>query len=288
MKIEGINNHPLATLWDKRYRAGRDLKTLINAKQSQTGVGKTSLLAGLCKWADKTHKGWSYLKATHYATGRPGIYDCAPDAMGYADMYEVYPDGSSLAWTEMGVDAGHRTRGMANKTKQVADAWQLYRNSCMFSVGDLPSTADLYSRLLRYTDIVITIEEVGFRDYRGTVSRVMERRTPNGDVETWLYHYPAYLRWQPMDSDKDYQMLEKMKSEFRRRIVKDEPVERAGEELRKEKEKLKIQERNIEIYKQYHVNELTQKEIAERYDLTQQRIGQIIRELGKNKPKATI
>jgi hypothetical protein len=150
---------PLHRLAAKRIRQGRDLKIIITAKDSQTGVGKT------------TAAGWLALNWTRMFAGHNWYVDVGEptEGMGTLNPHQYFKIIRKVGneWnpgTVVVVDDAEELdarRSMQNLNVQFSQRWMLMRLKQAITIITLPSPSAIDSRLEELADIWINIERRG-------------------------------------------------------------------------------------------------------------------------------
>jgi hypothetical protein len=175
---------PLHQLAVKRINRGRDLKIIITAKDSQTGVGKTTLA------------GWLALSWNKHFTGTDWFVD--PDEYGeglgtlnpreyFSIIRKVGRNGEHDPGTCVIVDDAEELdarRSMQNLNVDFSQRWMLMRLKQAITVITLPSPKAIDSRLEELADIWINIERRG----RGVVHDIRVNSYGSRNVLTEQKH----------------------------------------------------------------------------------------------------
>jgi hypothetical protein len=160
--IEGYRldtSMPLHRLAAKRIRQGRDLKIIITAKDSQTGVGKT------------TAAGWLALNWTRMFAGHDWYVnvDKTAEGMGTLNPRQYFKIIRKVGdeWspgTVVVVDDAEELdarRSMQHLNVEFSQRWMLMRLKQAITIITLPSPSAIDSRLEELADIWINIERRG-------------------------------------------------------------------------------------------------------------------------------
>lgn len=149
----------LHKLAEKRIRMGRDLKIIITAEDSETGVGKT------------TAAGWLALSWTKYFTGNDWFVK--PDDYGhglgtvnpkeYFKILQKIPSVYGAGATVIVDDAEEldARRSMQNLNVKFSQRWMLMRLKQAITIITLPSPTAIDSRLEELADVWINIRARG-------------------------------------------------------------------------------------------------------------------------------
>jgi len=173
---------PLHQLAVKRIKSGRDLKIIITAKDSQTGVGKTTLA------------GWLALVWTEHFTDHSWWVD--PDTYGegmgtlnpkeYFTILQQIPDTYGPGSVVVVDDAEEldARRSMQSLNVEFSQRWMLMRLKQAITIITLPSPKAIDSRLEELADIWINIERRG----RGLVHDIRVNSYGSRNVMTEQKH----------------------------------------------------------------------------------------------------
>lgn len=139
----------LHTLAVKRIAEGRDLKIIITADDSETGVGKTTLAGWLAL-------NWQYMfsgekwSAEDYATLNPQDY--------FQMVTDVPPGTVTIIDDAEELDA---RRSMQNMNVKFSWWWMIMRLKQVITILTLPSPAAIDSRLEELADVWINVQRRG-------------------------------------------------------------------------------------------------------------------------------
>lgn len=140
---------PLHHLAVERMAEGRDLKIIITAEDSQTGVGKTTLA------------GWLSINWTWMFSGRKWTTEelatLSPDE--YFFMTRGLPEGSVILVDD--AEELDARRSMQNMNVKFSWWWMLMRLKQIFTILTLPSPASIDSRLEELADVWINVTRRG-------------------------------------------------------------------------------------------------------------------------------
>lgn len=123
-----------------------DIKIIIQGKNSQTGIGKTTLAIQLCRFIDED---WS--ADTHAFI----------DTREYVDAHMNKPKGSALLLDEIEKGADSR-RAMSQENVDLSQAWATLRARNIATVCTLPSISMLDNRMLELADYWILVKRRGW------------------------------------------------------------------------------------------------------------------------------
>lgn len=240
-----------------------DAKVIIQAENSQTGVGKTTLALQLCRFVNEE---WNPMETGAYW-----------NVDKYVNDYNrrKIPSGSAVLLDEIEMLADTR-RSMSNRNLKLSQAWARLRNRNVLNVATLPSVSMLDKRLLELADFWILVRSRGIaQPYHIQVNDFTHkiRREPfEGDEHIRFKKIPH--------SDEDYSYIEEMKSELGSSDFEMIPEAECEERVKKARQEGSKEFRDKLIKAIYHNSELTYEDIGnlEPIDLTKQTVGQIIRE----------
>lgn len=190
---------PLHRLAQKRMDIGRDLKIIITAKDSQTGVGKTTLA------------GWLAINWTPMFAGQEWFVnvDDPAEGMGTLDPNEYFKIVKKIGaefnpGTVIVVDDAEELdarRSMQHLNVNFSQRWMLMRLKQAITILTLPSPRAIDTRLEELADIWINIEIRG----RGVVHDIRVNSYGSRNVMTEKVHK---IRWPDIS---DHPQLEKLR-----------------------------------------------------------------------------
>jgi len=238
-----------------------DIKIIIQGKNSQTGIGKTTLAIELCRWIDEN--GWN-------AEDKAFI-----DVQKYLNSYLDYEQGSALLLDEIGAGADSR-RATSSDNVELSQGWQLLRSRNIATVATLPSTNMLDPRMLELADYWILVKSRGIaQPYRIKVNDF------NGKVARKPLPGEEHIKFPDLpDGDEDKRFMDN---------IKDEKVRDGGMNTIKlaehrskveEAEEQAAQQRRNELIKDMYAEfDVSYADIGSlpSIDLTKQTVGQIVR-----------
>lgn len=249
---------------DARHKLNNnnDIKIIIQAMNSQTGVGKTTLAIQLCRWIDQTGS-WN---AEEKAFIEP---------QDYLNSYLEYEGGSALLLDEIGAGADSR-RATSKDNVKLSQGWQMLRARNVATVATLPSTNMLDNRMLELADYWVLVKEPGIaQPYRIVVNDF------NGRISRDALPGDEHLKFPDLpDNDPDKKYLDNIKD---RKVssggMKSIPVPEHEEKIEKAEKKARKSKRNEFIRVLSRETDMTYAEIGalENVDLTKQTVGQIVR-----------
>lgn len=177
---------PLHRMAIERVRSGRDLKMIVTAENSETGVGKT------------TAAGWLAMSWTKMFTGIPWrcVPDDAVDGMATLDPEQYFDIIKNVgpkwdAGTTVIVDDAEELdarRAMQNLNVDFSQRWMLMRLKQAITVITLPSPSAIDTRLEELADIWINIERRG----QGLVHDLRVENYGSRNVLTQQEHYMTF------------------------------------------------------------------------------------------------
>jgi len=189
---------PLHQLAAKRISSGRDLKIIITAKDSQTGVGKTTAAGWLAL-------NWNLLfasqpwEAEKHGTLNPGEYFRIVKNIG-----NEYPAGTTVIVDD--AEELDARRSMQSLNVEFSQRWMLMRLKQAITIVTLPSPSAIDSRLEELADIWINIERRG----RGLIHDIRVNSYGSRNVMTEQKHKFTF----PDVSDHpELELLREMKEE---------------------------------------------------------------------------
>lgn len=244
---------PLHQLAVERIRGGRDLKIIITAKDSQTGVGKTTLA------------GWLALVWTKHFTGddwwvAPDEYGVGMGTLNPKEYFSILGKIPSHygAGTVVIVDDAEELdarRSMQGLNVEFSQRWMLMRLKQAITLITLPSPKAIDSRLEELSDIWINIERRG----RGLVHDIRVNSYGSRNVMTEQKHKIVF------PDVSEHEELEKL-----RRMKEDKMDEwdSDGEEDEVPDPEDVEREQKIEVAQNARDNGYTCKEAAELVDMS--------------------
>jgi len=241
---------PSSSLWGKfRERRGknRDLKIIITARDSQTGTGKTTLALWLAMHFDV--EGFNADKVTLHPRE-------------FLELYKNNPVGSVIIMDE--AEQLDARRSMSQKNIDFWNLWQTMRYRQITSILTLPTRSALDKRGLELCDIWIQVtargharvHQIGVGDYDGQTQPVL--------VETIEFPDVTYLPVKDAVDDKKIQLVEEG----------EEFIESQTENV--DPEKIRQDSRNVLIRQAYENTDMSQREVAETFELSQPQVHRIV------------
>lgn len=249
--------HPLTKLrqmWAERRAQDRDMKVIITARDSATGTGKTTLAVALSKFFDSN--GWSAEKAT-----------LSPEK--YIEKYTQLEPGSVLLGDEAEQMADPR-RSMTEQNVTLTQYWATMRQWRVSTIVTLPSPSMIDKRLKELMDVRIVVQERGL-----AVAYEKKVDDHSGQIKEKRMHR---IRWNPLDDDADYQRLTQKKQE-RMENFQERAYHLSEEGAEAKDPDVAIREyRDEKIRQAVEELEMSQKRVADVFDLSRPRVSQIVSE----------
>lgn len=211
---------PLHQLACKRINSGRDLKVIITAQDSATGVGKTTLAGWLAlQWTKMfTGEEW-YVEPDQYGEGmgtlNPREYFSLVGKVG-----NEYPPGTTIIVDD--AEELDARRSMQNLNVEFSQRWMLMRLKQAITIITLPSPRAIDSRLEELSDVWINVERRG----RAMVHRIRVNSYGTRGVMTEQMHKLLF------PNVSDHPELEKL------RRMKEDKMDDWDQEEREEQEEV--------------------------------------------------
>jgi len=248
-----------------KLKNDNDIKIIIVGKNSQTGIGKTTLAIQLCRYIDPD---WTAEEKAFIS----------PEE--YLNAFLEKPKGSALLLDEIEHGADRR-RANSHENVGLSQGWAKLRARNIATVATLPSISMLDSRMLELADYWVLVKARGLaqpykirvNDFNGRVSR----KPLPGD---------EHIRFQDIgDDDADKEYLDKIKDETVRSdnsgwIKEAEAARERKKAVEKAKEKQAKTTRNELIRDMYDNFDVTYSDIGNlpNIGMTKQTIGEIYRD----------
>jgi hypothetical protein len=173
---------PLHRLAEERIKNGRDLKLIITAKDSQTGVGKTTLAGWLAlQWTEQfTDHSW-WVSPDEYGEGMGTL-----NPKEYFSILGKIPSEYGAGTVVIVDDAEEldARRSMQGLNVEFSQRWMLMRLKQAITIITLPSPKAIDSRLEELSDVWINIERRG----RGLVHDIRVNSYGSRNVMTEQKH----------------------------------------------------------------------------------------------------
>jgi hypothetical protein len=256
--------------WARSVRDGRPNDFVIvispSSKTGVSGTGKTTCAVSLAEEFDVTDDGFDA-----EATGTTDISELAYDILVNAE------EGSAIILDEaQGTPSGtglNKRRGMKSETLDTVNSILANRDNRFTLIIVVQQLSMLDASMLPLIDawLLITKEP---DDPRGPQMTHHEIYGDDYELKADNLKTPApeNLTWPPMVSNYNYAIMERKKQAAKQRGGGED----GEEEQVYSKEDLPTKVRNEIIVEHYEETEATQEDIADRWDLTRQRVQQII------------
>lgn len=186
---------PLYKLFYKRIKNGRDLKIIITAEDSATGVGKTTLACWLALSWNPVFTGETWSAETGSTL----------DVSEYQRYYRDLPPGSVLILDE--AEQLDARRSNANKNVNFSHTWMMMRTRQIVSILTLPAPSALDKRLEELADVWINVESRGKAVCHGI--HMLNYGTRN--KQTPRTHY---ISWPDVSTHPEAKHLDRLKQEM--------------------------------------------------------------------------
>lgn len=259
--VERTNFGTLGRVAKQRLSNDNDIKIIIQGKNSQTGIGKTTLAIELCRYIDEN--GWSAEEKAYI------------DVQKYLNNFLDVQKQSALLLDEIGAGADSR-RATSHDNVELSQGWQMLRARNVATVATLPSTNMLDPRMLELADYWVLVKkrglaqpyEIRVNDFNGKVAR----NPLPGEEHIRFYDLPGW------DADKNY--LDDIKdakvhsdgNNMIRQEEHEKKLERAKKDVRKE-----TRDQLIRDFYNSSSTDLSYADIGKVVDLTKQAVGDIVR-----------
>jgi hypothetical protein len=272
-EVNTFTDSELYQLWKERVLFDDNDLIVAIAASSRTeisGTGKSTLAVTMARHFDNSSTGFdAENKATLHATEMAN------------ELYPRCESQSALIFDEaqgtLDSDGVDSRRAMANSVVTMSRAAAQYRKRQHSLILVTQSTDWIDSRMMELLDRLVLIQEKNVR--KGFARAVCfdhyrEDLPSNGGVEE---RTPAIedIMWTPLsESDPDYQVIEKMKEQVGDAGSDDE--EGTAEDLVKDFHDLPVKQRNRLVKQVYNETDVTQSQMANLAELSQQRVSEII------------
>lgn len=246
-----------------RLVTGRDMNIIVTAA-SETGVGKTTLAVALALMIDQ--HGWDASKAS------------VADPADYDRRYDQCPPGSCLILdeAEKAMDA---RRGMSNQSVSLSQTFATKRYRQVFSILTAPSKSWIDKRLgSDAADYWIQALQTDLGRIKGEAK--VYRLMTNEHYEVDYSKRTEYLHWPNLDGNDEFERLDERKRELLESDQEQTYVDADDvAELKEQAAETAVQRQRRQIMKRLDDRpELTQRDIADIFDLSKGRANQIINE----------
>ena len=246
-----------------RLVTGRDMNIIVTAA-SETGVGKTTLAVALALMIDQ--HGWDASKAS------------VADPADYDRRYDQCPPGSCLILdeAEKAMDA---RRGMSHESVSLSHTFATKRYRQVFSILTAPSKSWIDSRLgSDAADYWIQALQTDLGRIKGE-AKVYRLKT-NEHYEVDYSKRTEYLHWPNLDGNAEFERLDERKRELLESDQEQKYVDVDDvDELKEQAAETAVQRYRRKIMKRLDDRpELTQRDIADIFEMSKGRTNEIINE----------
>jgi len=244
-----------------RLVTGRDMNICITAA-SETGVGKTTLAAAIAILIDQ--HGWDASKAS------------VADPADYDRRYDSAPPGSCLILdeAEKAMDA---RRGMSSDSVNLSQTFATKRYRQIFSILTAPSKSWIDKRLgSDAADYWIQAQQADLGRIKGEAKCYRLRTNEHYEVD--YSKRTEMIHWPNLDDNDEFQKLDQRKQDLLESDAEQTYVDADDvDELKQQAaESATKRQRRRTIKRLDDRPELTQKAIAQVFDLSPSRISQIV------------
>lgn len=233
-----------------------DAKILCTSANSRPGLGKTTWAIKFARAMDP--HGWDPEEKAFL------------DPYEYMKAYDKVKPGSVLLLDEIEAAADSR-RSVSGTNVDLSHAWATKRYRNMITVATLPTTSMLDKRMVELSDYRVNIMRRG-------VAKAFEVRIPD---------FPPHRPWQePMDGVMDFgdlqpddpakRYLDELKVEYTQVDREFYSEKEVAKRVKKEKKAAKKEIRDKMIKRFYTETDLSQNDIADVSELSQQHVNRII------------
>jgi hypothetical protein len=248
-----------------------DARVIIQGRNSQTGIGKTTLAIQMCRAFDQTSGPWD---------AKEKAFINIPN---YLEAHLDYPKGSALLLDEIEHGADSR-RSTSHENVNLSQGWATLRARNIVTIATLPSTSMLDKRMLELADYWVLVHSRGLaKPYKIAVNDFKPKRLPsrqelaNGQM----------IQFDDLDnSDPDKKYLDEIKDQTVRGMGSD--IRRISMEehekiIEKEREQAQMEFRNEAIRETYEKSELATTDLSnmEWVGVGQGQVSRILNETNK-------
>lgn len=246
-----------------RLENNRDAKIIITSKSASTGLGKSTLAILIAEWI---HQKYHEEKWDAEEYGYISVED-------YIQKYLDSKPQTALLLDEIEAGADNR-RSMSSENVNLSKAWATLRMRNVVTIATLPSTLMLDSRMMPLADVWINVMNRGvavpyfiwINDFTHEVKTVTAKHPETGQKEM--------ISWNPIDDDENFKYMSELKNTD---VFGKSDKTYKYSEVQSKKKEAKREKRN-EIIKTLHKKtNLSQSEIGQIVDMTQQAVSQVIR-----------
>lgn len=244
-------------------------RIIIDSENASTGVGKTGLAVYLAR-ALSDFFGYELQKEDFTLSGEH-----------YLQRWRDHPGAdqpSVVVLDELGgAGAGHARRAMSTQNVELGNAWQLMRKKRIVSLVTLPHWSKVDKDMRQQADYRLWCKEkpIGyFRPY------IVGSGFDAGDVTTEGYNDINRIHFPNLDKHEDpfYEYLNAEKDELLDSGLFDADELQEGEETDEDSIDTNHYHRDDVIKMLYESTDKSQQDVADVFDISRQRVGQIIRE----------
>jgi predicted DNA-binding protein (UPF0251 family) len=236
-------------MYRSRRADQRDLKIIITSRDSQTGTGKTTLALWLASHFDN----WGF--------------DASKVTLHPREFVQLYNDnrpGSVIIMDE--AEQLDSRRSMSQQNVDFWNLWQTMRYRQITSVLTLPTRSALDKRGLELADVWIQVTKRGFARVHNVGVGDYDGKTNPNMLETLSFPDVSYLPVKEAVDEKKIQLVEEGEE-----FVEGEPETVDPDKIRKST-------RDEIIRGMYDIEQVTQKQIADRVGITQRQVSNIVNE----------
>ena len=246
-----------------RLVTGRDMNIIVTAA-SETGVGKTTLAVAIAMLIDQ--HGWTAEKAS------------VADPQDYDRRYDQVPPGSCLILdeAEKAMDA---RRSMSKESVNLSQTFATKRYRQVFSILTCPSKSWVDSRLgSDAADYWIQALQTDLGRIKGEAK--VYRLLSNEHYEVDYSKRTEFMHWPNLDDDDEFQRLDRRKRELLESDREQQYIDADNvDEMREQAADDAVKRQRRKIMKRLDDRpELTQRDIAEVFELSPGRANEIINE----------
>lgn len=245
---------------NNRLAENRDAKIIITAKNSATGLGKSTLALLIAKWIDDDF------------SAEEQVFINVQD---YVDAYLNAEPGTALILDEIEAGADSR-RAMSHDNVNLSKAWASLRFKNVVTIATLPTTTMLDKRLMELSDLWINVLKKGvaqpyfiwINDFNNNMKTVATKHPETKQTEVLL--------WDKID-DEDFRYMEKLKETD---VFGDSEKRYDYSEVKNKMDEARREKRNEAIKELYEKTNLSQAQIGnfDFIDIRQQQVSQVINE----------
>jgi DNA-binding transcriptional regulator YiaG len=245
----------------KRKDQGKDAKIVVSSANAETGVGKSTLACYLAFALDTSANGFRAEEKTTL------------NVEEFLEKYDSVRKGSALILDE--AEQIDSRRSMSQTNVDAAEHWQTRRVREVCAILTLPKFEVLDARMRDLVDYRIDVNSRG----HATLFKKSHRQF-SGDV--WWQPLQD-IRYPNMDGTRAMERIHGMKSEYidastSASYVDEEQAQQQAQQQAEEE----VKQREKEIAKDlYWSTEMSQREIADKFDVSQPTIANWVKQAGK-------